>query len=93
MAVGISITKAQIDEMAGSSARALRMAFERARTLKQYLDTKTEADLVTAYGYTSAEVALLKSAVNDMVTQATAFDAASAFIKQIWGLGVTNTGS
>lgn len=61
MAVGFAADKAALDARAGHVALQLRDTLDAAGRLKAWLDTKQDADLV-ALGYTSDEVAILKSA-------------------------------
>ena len=69
MAIGITASKGEIDARAGELARVFQKQFGDVLTLKGYLDTKTEADLV-AMGYTSQEVAVVKTAIADLFTLA-----------------------
>lgn len=96
---GIAVTKTQVDDMAGTTARDLRLAFERVADFKQWLDTKTAGDLENM-GYTAGEAAVIKSAFADMAKLAAVFNGADTvtpaydfktFARQLWGLGVTNT--
>lgn len=63
--VGFPTDKATLDARAGNIAIQVRDSLDAASRLKAWLDTKTEADLV-ALGYTSAEVAVIKSAFTDL---------------------------
>lgn len=63
--VGFPTDKNTLDARAGNIAIQVRDSLDAASRLKAWLDTKTEADLV-ALGYTSAEVAVLKSAFTDL---------------------------
>lgn len=63
--VGFPTDKNTLDARAGNIATQVRDSLDAASRLKAWLDTKTEADLV-ALGYTSAEVAVLKSAFTDL---------------------------
>ena len=95
MSVGLNPSKAEIDNQAGLIAKDLDSATSRCLDFQTYLLGQQEADLV-ALGYTSAEVATLKSAFTDAakvtaifrgeVAAATAYDY-RAFLKQIWGFG------
>ncbi|HNW62740.1 MAG TPA: hypothetical protein PKJ32_07045 [Piscinibacter sp.] len=63
--VGFPTDKNTLDARAGNIAIQVRDSLDAASRLKAWLDTKTEADLV-ALGYTSAEVAVIKSAFTDL---------------------------
>lgn len=65
MAVGYQVTRAAIDQRAGSTVVAVEAALDDARRMKAWLDTQVDADLVTL-GYTSGEVAVLKSSFTDL---------------------------
>ena len=65
MAVGFPTGKQDIDSRAGFLALTLRDALRDVKTLKGWLDGKTEQDLMDL-GYTSGEVATLKSAYTDL---------------------------
>ncbi len=62
---GFPSTKDVLDARMGNLAVQVRDALDAAVRLKAWLDTKTEADLVEL-GYTSAEVAVIKSAFTDL---------------------------
>ncbi len=62
---GFPSTKDALDARMGNLAVQVRDALDASVRLKAWLDTKTEADLV-ALGYTSAEVAVIKSAFTDL---------------------------
>lgn len=99
MAVGIVATIQQVNDMAGTTARAVKVALERVREFKSWLDAQSDADLI-ALGYTQADVDTLRSAYGDLAHLADVFAGAGtqgvakdfrAFAKRVWGLGVTNT--
>lgn len=99
MAVGIRVTRAQIDEWVGSTALDVKLAFERVRGVKQWLDTQTVDDLV-ALSYTPEEAAVIKSAFADLATAAAIGQGIevqserkdfTVFARRLWGLGVRNT--
>lgn len=73
MAVGIGVTKAEIDNVAGSTARSLFNVFTNVQQVKAFLDTKTTGDL-EAMGYTANEAAVLKSAYADLAELASVFN-------------------
>jgi hypothetical protein len=95
MAVGLAVTKQEIDARAGDIARGFQKAFGDVATLKSFLDGQVDADLV-AIGYTEQEVTILKSAFGDLWqlvgiwtgtnTLATAKDFRT-FVSQLWGVG------
>jgi hypothetical protein len=95
MAVGLTITKDEIDKRAGDIARSFQRSFEDVGTLKGFLDATPEADLI-ALGYTSAEVASLKTAWNDLAQLTTIWAGQAAlaapkdfreFVRRLWGVG------
>ena len=95
MSVGLAVTKGEIDSRAGDIARTFQRAFEDVGTMKTYLDSAVEADLV-ALGYTSNEVAVLKTAFADLAELGTIWVGAAAlpaakdfrqFVRQLWGVG------
>ncbi len=65
MSVGYSLTKAGIDTHSGNLAANLRNCLDDIAKYKAWLDATVDADL-TALGYTSGEVAVLKSAFTDL---------------------------
>lgn len=99
MAVGIAVTKAQIDEWVGTGARDLKLAVERVLAVKAWLDTQPDADL-TVLGYSVGDIATLRSAYADLAQYAALFDGVETlatakdfrvFAQRIWGLGVKTT--
>jgi hypothetical protein len=65
MAVGLPTNKLDIDSKAGSIAVRLRDVFQEIQYTQAWLAGTTDAEL-TALGYTTAEVAVLKSAMSDL---------------------------
>lgn len=65
MAVGFPTSKNDIDGRAGRIALDIRDGLAAAAGLKAWLDTQPDANL-TALGYTTGEVAILKSAMADL---------------------------
>lgn len=61
MAVGISVTKEALDRAAGKSVLQLHSVFETIEKVKSYLDGRSDADLISSFGYTQDEVTLLKT--------------------------------
>ena len=75
MSVGILIDKAALDNTAGSVARTLFAALGDIQRIKAFLDATPDATLqAQPYGYTSAEVATLKSAYTDLNNIAVIFN-------------------
>jgi antibiotic biosynthesis monooxygenase (ABM) superfamily enzyme len=65
MSVGFPTDKGTVDQRVASVAWQLRSTFEQVATIKAWLDTQTDQDLIDR-GYTSGEVAVLKSAYTDL---------------------------
>jgi hypothetical protein len=95
MSVGLPATKSEIDARAGDLARAFQKNFGDVVTMQQYLLATSEADLV-ALGYTSGEVATLKTAFTDLMQLGeiwTGNEALAApkdfrtFVSRLWGVG------
>src|SRR4029077_12873558 len=67
MAVGFPKARADVDDRSGSLAVTLRNTFDAINQFKLFLDSTPDADLTSApYNYTAADVAVLKSAYNDL---------------------------
>jgi hypothetical protein len=67
VSVGYQVTKATLDNQVGNAVVQLRDALERFEPIKAWLDATADATLEDApFGYTSQEVAILKSAVTDI---------------------------
>ena len=83
MAVGLTISKAELDAQAGNTALQVREAFRAVQLLQAWLVTQTNGDLL-ALGYAQADVDRIKSAFVDLdklrtiyegtATQATTYD-------------------
>jgi hypothetical protein len=95
MSVGLPITKSEIDTRSGDTARAFQRAFEDVATLQTFLAETPDADLI-ALGYTSQEVATLKSAYADLTQLGTIWTGSAAlaapkdfraFVRLLWGVG------
>lgn len=95
MSVGLAVTKSEIDSRAGELARNFQRSFEQVLTLKAYLDATPDQDLVDL-GYSSGEVAVLKTALADLTTLQAVWSGAATqgslkdfttFVRQLWGLG------
>ena len=65
MSLGFQTDKGAIDSWAPTVIIDLRQALDNVQRIKAWLDTQVDADL-TALGYSSAEVAVLKSAFTDL---------------------------
>jgi len=95
MAVGLNVTKQDVDIVAGSIAKDLNITFGRITSFKAWLDSKTDAELITL-GYVQADVDALRSAYGDANQLATIFNGTATlgvakdfrtFLKRVWGLG------
>lgn len=65
MAVGWPADKTTIDQRAGQVVIALRQALDDVAAFKAFLD-RTPDNTLTALGYSSEDVATLKSAITDL---------------------------
>lgn len=72
MSVGFTVNKGSLDQRSGSLANNIMQWSAQALDLQNHLNTLLEADL-EAMGYTPEDVALLKSASNDMAKLAAVF--------------------
>lgn len=81
---------------AGTVALTFLQIFDRVTVLKDFLDATSEQDLINL-GYTSGEVATLKTSINDLAQLKTIWlgDANlsvakdfTAFVRRLWGIGV-----
>ena len=95
MSIGLVVNKGQLDNVVGILARNLKITFDDVVNLNIYLVATADADLI-ALGYTSNEVATIKSAYADAAQLASIFTGAAslaeakdfrAFLKLLWGLG------
>jgi hypothetical protein len=95
MSVGLPVSKQEIDSRSGDTARLFQRGFEDVVTMQSYLDQTPEADLI-ALGYTSDDVATLKTAFNDLSQLGRIFTGQEAlatakdfrtFVRRIWGVG------
>jgi|SRR5215471_1039291 len=97
MTVGIPTDKLACDQAVGQLARQIQQWSSRVPDFKAWLDTIPDADLQAPlpFGYTPQEVALLRSATNDMNTLARIYHGLidhtpasdlSAFAKQLAGI-------
>lgn len=96
MSVGLAVTKLEIDTRAGEMAKAFQRMAGDVATLQGYLNSATEEALIEM-GYTSNEVAVLKTAITDLnqllvkigygaeaLPEAKDF---TVFLRQLWGVG------
>lgn len=65
MSVGYTVDKTVLDGVAGSTVQALRDTFDQVDRVKAWLDARTDSEIV-ALGYSSGEVATLKSAFTQL---------------------------
>ncbi len=97
MTVGLFPNKGQVDSQAGQLALSLMADFTRIQELKAWMDTQSDANLITL-GYVQAEVNTLRSAITDLNTLASIFTGTVAqgvtpydyrtFSKLLYGMGV-----
>ena len=67
MSVGYPKGKADVDERSGTICISLRNILDEVRTFQDFLQSTPDSDLTTApYNYDPQEVAILKSAFNDL---------------------------
>jgi ABC-type transporter Mla subunit MlaD len=96
MSVGLPVTKQEIDSRSGDIARTFQRLAGDTATLKGYLDGATEQVLLDL-GYTSNEVAVLKTAISDLEQLVIRIGYGSealaspkdftVFLRQLWGVG------
>jgi len=95
MSVGLAATKQELDSRSGDIARSFQRAFDNVLTMKGYLDATADPDLV-ALGYTTDEVATLKTAYADLSQLGTIWAGTAAlatpkdfrtFVRRLWGVG------
>lgn len=96
MAVGQNISKADIDGTSAALTKNVNNALARCVDFKAWLDTQPDQDLITTYGYTAGEVAVLKSAFTDLANLAATYRGERTqpeasdfrfFAKQLMGFG------
>jgi hypothetical protein len=97
MSLGLRVDKSQLDDASGAAARGLRQSFTAAQRIKEYLDGKTDQELIDEFGYTSAEVATLRAAMSATDQLRTIFEGTTTlatvknfrnFVKPLWGIGL-----
>lgn len=95
MSVGILVTKGEIDTRMGDLARSFQGLFSDEVILKAFFDSTADPELI-ALGYTSGEVAVLKSAIADLdqLRRLSLGEEALAapkdftqFLRLLWGVG------
>lgn len=95
MSIGLTYNKTHLDTVMGSLARDLKKTMDDSVELYRILVALPDADLVSM-GYTSNEVAVLKTAWSDASQLAGIFNGGvtllsakdfRVFLKQLWGLG------
>lgn len=98
MSIGTPVAKSEVDLWSGQLSRDIDLWCMRVLRFKSWLDGMTDQALQDApYGYSSGEVALLKSAVADLAQLATIRNGGAvlaqakdfgAFSKQLTGIGM-----
>lgn len=84
---GKQVLATDLQDTCGRIALTLKTAFQEAVDVNAFLVAHTTEELV-ALGIPTEDVAVLKSAFADLAyMKGAAFDS-SAFVKQLWGLGV-----
>lgn len=96
MAVGFPTEKSSVDSSVGNLARQIETWAARVPEFKAWLDTQTDEVLQAApYNYSPEDVALLKSATNDMAALADVYlgnaehtpaSDMSVFVKRVAGI-------
>lgn len=83
---GQMVTGAEVQAACGRVAVNLKVMFQSAQDINDFLLAHDEASLI-AIGLSAGDIVLLKSAMADLAyMKATAFES-SPFVKQLWGLG------
>jgi len=95
MPAGLPISKTEIDTRAGDIARRFQQSFGDVVTMQQFLTATAEADLLEL-GYTTNDVATLKTAFSDLSQLGTIWVGQAAlpaakdfrvFVSRLWGVG------
>jgi hypothetical protein len=84
---GLVVDAAAINLQAGDVCRGVTIQIRRATAIKRFMDRFTAADLTTIYGISTADANILKSAMTELGSAITTFNANRVFIDQIAGLG------
>lgn len=85
--IGLSVQLNDVNITAGDVCRAVTHQLNRAAAFKRFLDRFTAQDLVTTFGFVLADANTLKSAVTQLDTINTTFQANRVFIDQLAGMG------
>lgn len=72
MSVGYAVNKNEVDASAGNMSRQIEGWTDQVLSMKQYLDATTDEKL-EELGYQPEDIAVLKSAYNDLALLANAF--------------------
>jgi hypothetical protein len=95
MSVGFTVTKGEIDTRMGDLARNFQKLFRDEVIMKSYFDSTADPDL-QALGYSTQEVATLKSAIADLDQLRRVAEGEEAlpavkdftqFLRLLWGVG------
>lgn len=92
--IGQPVTPIAFNNLIGGNALALKREFDRAVSIKTWLDVhpptgSPAVDPLTEepFSYTAEQAAVIRSAYADLAyMKGAAFDS-SAFVKQLWGVG------
>lgn len=93
---GKTLTRSDIDQAVGDAMLQVNLALVRAEAVRDGLSAYSDAE-IKALGYEDADVALIRSALNDMDQLWKIYKGAQplvdakdfrAFAKRLWGLGV-----
>jgi hypothetical protein len=95
MSIGLPITKNELDARTGDLARNFQRSFDDVITLQSFLTSTPDADLI-ALGYTTEEVASIKTAFMDLSQLERIWKGLEAlpapkdfttFVRRLWGVG------
>lgn len=95
MAIGLGVTKQELDARMGDIARGFQNLFGDVATMQSYLAQTPNSDLVLL-GYSDQEVATYKSAFADLTQLGTIWTGSAAlaapkdfrtFVRLLWGIG------
>jgi hypothetical protein len=84
---GLIVTANDVNNTVGDISRAIDYQMRRSINLKRFLDRFTAQDLFDKFGIPLADANLIKSAVGELATINTTFQANRSFIDQVEGLG------
>lgn len=94
--IGLQVSKSQIDNAVGAVSINFLQLFDRVGILKKYFDATPDLDL-TNLGYTSGEVATIKTAINDLAQLKNIWEGSNnlisvkdftLFVSRLWGVGL-----